>query len=169
MRYVCYVDGGCWPNPGPGAVGVCVAGEDGEIIAEVASPIDGETTNMRAEYLALSKGIMVAILIGAEEVHFVTDSQVMANQVMSKWIVNDDEIKILFASVASDIRRIPRWSITFVPREENARADWLVNTVMRPGDKRAKAEPPRRVEFRTGHLMYGWSSLKRARKVDTDD
>jgi ribonuclease HI len=163
LRHVCYVDGGAWPNPGPGAAAACLADEGGQIICEAVAIIEGETTSMRSEYHALRKGIMLAILAGAEECHFVTDCQVMAQQIAGLWVVRDEEIGLLHAAASVEIRRVPRWSVTFVPREENKRADWLVNTILRPGDKRALREPERRVEFRAGPLREGWASMQPSR------
>jgi ribonuclease HI len=51
-----YTDGGCRGNPGPGAIAFRILDEDNHVLENYCDCI-GETTNNRAEYHALIKGL----------------------------------------------------------------------------------------------------------------
>lgn len=71
MSYELYTDGSCNPNPGRG--GWAYAIQVGGIMYEESGTVEGETTNNRAEFIALIEGLK-ATPRGAE-VKVVTDSQ----------------------------------------------------------------------------------------------
>jgi len=51
-----FTDGGCRGNPGPGAIGITIFDPENNLLYEHSECI-GNTTNNRAEYTALLKGL----------------------------------------------------------------------------------------------------------------
>lgn len=129
MRLVVHVDGGARGNPGPAAIGVVAATPDGEEVARVAEPI-GVATNNVAEYRALLRGLELARALGADEVEVVNDSELVARQIGGQYKVKNAGLKPLFIETMAALREFDRWSVRNVPREENARADELVNEAL---------------------------------------
>ena len=71
-------DGGARPNPGPSAIGYIVETDNW---TEEGSDHIGESTNNRAEYRALIRGLEVASKKGCTEVEARGDSQLVVKQV----------------------------------------------------------------------------------------
>jgi ribonuclease HI len=125
-KLVINVDGGARGNPGPAAIGVVVSDSDGNVVDELAEPI-GHATNNVAEYRALLRGIEWARGLGADELELVGDSELVARQLTGAYKVKHPSMKPLYEEAVAALRAFDRWSIRTVPREENARADALVN------------------------------------------
>ena len=132
VRLTVHVDGGARGNPGPAAIGVVVSGPDGEVLDEVAERI-GVATNNVAEYRALLRGLERAAALGAREVDFVNDSELVAKQLTGAYKVKHAAMKPLYEAAMSALRGFDRWSIRSVPRAQNARADALVNQALDAG------------------------------------
>ena len=73
--YCVYSDGGSRGNPGPSAYAIVVT-KDGKTVHEHAEFL-GVHTNNYAEYRGLIAGISKALELGADEVEFVMDSQLV--------------------------------------------------------------------------------------------
>jgi ribonuclease HI len=123
------VDGGSRGNPGPAAVAAVVSTPEGEVIEERAELI-GEATNNVAEYRALLLGIERAKALGADEVELIGDSQLIVRQVNGEYKVKDPGLRPLHARVREALDGFNRWSIRDVRREDNERADELLNEVL---------------------------------------
>lgn len=129
MRVIVNVDGGARGNPGPAAVGAVVTDERGEVLVERGEYI-GEATNNVAEYRAVQLGLRLARELGADEVEVVNDSELVARQIGGQYKVKNAGLKPLFIETMAALREFDRWSVRNVPREENARADELVNEAL---------------------------------------
>lgn len=129
MKLVVHVDGGARGNPGPGAVGVVLSTPDGEVVDEASATI-GQATNNVAEYRALLLGLARARALGATEIEVVNDSQLVARQVSGLYRVKHAEMKPLHREALAALDAFDRWSIRSVPREQNSRADELVNRAL---------------------------------------
>jgi len=129
VRVIVNVDGGARGNPGPAAVGAVVTDERGEVLAERGEYI-GEATNNVAEYRAVQLGLRLARELGADEVEVVNDSELVARQIGGQYKVKNAGLKPLFIETMAALRQFDRWSVRNVPREENARADELVNEAL---------------------------------------
>jgi ribonuclease HI len=129
LRVVVHVDGGARGNPGPAAVAAVATSADGEPLGERKEYI-GEATNNVAEYRALLLGLALARDLGAEEVEVVNDSELVARQIGGEYKVKHAGLKPLFAEATKELRRFHKWAIRPVPREQNARADELVNEAL---------------------------------------
>jgi ribonuclease HI len=129
VKVVVHVDGGARGNPGPAAVGAVVSTPDGEVLDEASARI-GEATNNVAEYRGLLLGLERARALGATEVEIVNDSQLVARQVDGAYKVKHVGIQPLHAEVMRALEAFDGWTIRSVPREENSRADALVNEAL---------------------------------------
>ena len=128
-RLVVHVDGGARGNPGPAAVAAVLADPDGMVLEERAQAI-GHATNNVAEYRALLLGIERASALGARELELIGDSELIARQLRGEYRVKDPGLRELHAQVATALQGFDRWTIRNVPREQNARADRLVNETL---------------------------------------
>jgi ribonuclease HI len=129
MKLVVHVDGGARGNPGPAAVGVVVSTPEGEVLDEVGRTI-GVATNNVAEYRGLLLGLERARALGADEVEVVNDSELIARQVSGDYKVKHAGLRPLHQEALAALQGFERWSISSVPRAENARADELVNAAL---------------------------------------
>ena len=129
MKVVVHVDGGSRGNPGPAAVAAVATTADGEPLAERTQYI-GETTNNVAEYRALLLGLALARDLGAEEVEVVNDSELVAYQIGGEYKVKNAGLKPLFLEAMRELRGFHKWSVRPVRREQNERADELVNEAL---------------------------------------
>jgi ribonuclease HI len=129
VKVVVNVDGGARGNPGPAAVAAVAATADGEELAERKLYI-GEATNNVAEYRALLLGLELARELGAEEVEVINDSELIAYQIGGEYKVKNAALKPLFTQATRELRGFHKWSIRPVRREQNTRADELVNEAL---------------------------------------
>ncbi|MGH2916938.1 MAG: ribonuclease HI family protein [Solirubrobacteraceae bacterium] len=127
-----HVDGGARGNPGPAAVGVVVFEPGGEVLDELGERI-GKATNNVAEYRALLRGLERAAELGAREVALVNDSELVAKQLTGAYRVKHPAMKALHEQAVAALEAFDDWSIRTVPREQNARADALVNRALDGG------------------------------------
>jgi len=123
------VDGGSRGNPGPAAVAAVATDPGGEELSERAETI-GEATNNVAEYRALLLGIELAKELEADEVEFVADSMLIVEQVRGNWKVKQAHLRPLREQVVEALSGLGSWSIRHVKRDENDRADQLLNDAL---------------------------------------
>ena len=123
------MDGGARGNPGPAAAAAVASAPDGEELGERKLYI-GVATNNVAEYRALLLGLELARELGAEEVEVINDSELVARQIGGEYKVKNAGLRPLFTESNEALRGFHKWSIRSVPREENARADALVNEAL---------------------------------------
>ena len=126
MRVTVHVDGGARGNPGPAAVAAVATSADGDALGERNAYI-GEATNNVAEYRALLLGLELARDLGATEVEVVNDSELVARQIGGEYKVKHAGLKPLYADAMRSLRDFDGWAVRAVRREENSRADELVN------------------------------------------
>jgi len=130
-KIVIYTDGGARGNPGPAAIGVFFSDlgkEYGEAI--------GKATNNVAEYSALVFALKKAKqLLGNEkakkaDIEVRSDSELMVSQLNGEYKVKNEDLKPLFIDVWNLKQEFASVSFRHVPREENVRADALVNRAL---------------------------------------
>jgi ribonuclease HI len=129
LRVIVNVDGGARGNPGPAAVGAVVTDPQGAVLAERGDYI-GEATNNVAEYRAVLLGLELAREVGANEVEVINDSELVARQIGGQYKVKHAGLKPLFLETMAALREFDRWSVRNVRREQNERADELVNEAL---------------------------------------
>ena len=130
-----HVDGGARGNPGPAAAAAVASNESGEPLAERSEYI-GEATNNVAEYRAVLLALELARELGAREVEVVNDSELVARQIGGEYKVKNAALRELFVETMRELRQFDRWSVRNVRREQNVRADELVNEAL---DEAARA------------------------------
>jgi ribonuclease HI len=129
MELIVHVDGGARGNPGPAAAACVISTPAGEVLDEHAELL-GRATNNVAEYRALLLGLRRARELGASEVQVVGDSELIAKQVRGVYKVKHEAMRPLHREAMAALAAFERWSIRTVPREQNARADALVNAAL---------------------------------------
>jgi ribonuclease HI len=129
VKVVVHVDGGARGNPGPAAVAAVASTPAGDQLGERNAFI-GEATNNVAEYRALLLGLELARDLGATEVEVVNDSELVARQIGGEYKVKHAGLKPLFLEAMRELRGFERWAVRPVRREQNQRADELVNQAL---------------------------------------
>ncbi len=121
-----YTDGGARNNPGPAGIGVVIGDK------EYAEYI-GEVTNNIAEYKAVIFALKkVKHLLGKSklkntEVIINIDSQLVVNQLNGEYKILEKELQLLFVEIWNLRFNFPYLIFNYIPREENKKADYLVN------------------------------------------
>ena len=128
--YCVYSDGGSRGNPGPSAYAIVVT-KDGKTVHEHAEFL-GVHTNNYAEYRGLIAGISKALELGADEVEFVMDSQLVIRQMTGQYRVKSPDMLALHEDAKNLASMIPKVTFTNVRRSERLipRADALLNAGM---------------------------------------
>ncbi|PIR13397.1 ribonuclease H [Candidatus Falkowbacteria bacterium CG11_big_fil_rev_8_21_14_0_20_39_10] len=132
MKYkklIIFTDGGARGNPGPAGIGAVLKDEDGKITAEISEYI-GETTNNQAEYRAVLAAIKKAQEIGAEELEFYLDSELVVKQLNREYKVKNKDLAPLFVRIYNATMDFKKVTFKHVRREENTEADRLVNEAL---------------------------------------
>jgi ribonuclease HI len=159
-KVVVHVDGGARGNPGPAAVAAVATAPDGSALGERTEYI-GEATNNVAEYKAIQLGIELARELGASEIELVNDSQLVARQIGGEYNVKNKGLIPLFTETMEALRGFDRWSVRDVRREQNERADRLVNEEL---DRQAgNPEPVDEDEIDT--LLHRWAEAVEKREM----
>jgi len=125
-RLIVHTDGGARGNPGPAGIGVYVTDESGQVVMEHSRYI-GETTNNQAEYTAVIDALEHCKTLGADEVDFFLDSELVVRQLNRQYKVRDADLAPLFLRVWNLSIGFRKASFTHVRREFNKNADRLVN------------------------------------------
>jgi ribonuclease HI len=129
VRVIVNFDGGSRGNPGKAAIAAVATDPGGEVLAERSETI-GEATNNVAEYRALLLAVELASELGADEVELIGDSKLIVEQVRGNWKIKQEHLRPLRAEAVSALEGLPKWSIRHVRREENTRADELLNEAL---------------------------------------
>ncbi|MFH1235381.1 MAG: ribonuclease HI family protein [Parcubacteria group bacterium] len=125
MNVEIYSDGGARGNPGPAGIGGVIRSE-GIIIATYHEYI-GEATNNQAEYRAVLRGLEEAKKLGAINIQFVLDSELVVSQLRREYKVKNKDLATLFVQVWNASQQFKTVKYRWVPRERNHEADALVN------------------------------------------
>jgi len=127
LRVIVHIDGGARGNPGPAGAGVVVldAG-DGMALFEGGIFL-GRATNNVAEYKGLLAGLKAAGELHAAEVEVVSDSELLVRQMTGVYRVKNPGLQPLARRARELSEGFRRCTFRHVRREENTRADALVN------------------------------------------
>jgi probable phosphoglycerate mutase len=132
-------DGGSRGNPGPGAYGYVLLDPDGREV-EARGEFVGTVTNNVAEYRGLLAGLESAARFAARPLVVCLDSELVVRQMTGEYKVKNLGLKPLHASARRAVAAAGEVRFVAVPREENVRADRLVNETL---DKVLGFESPR--------------------------
>lgn len=128
-KLIIHTDGGSRGNPGPSGIGAVLKSPSGDLVAEVSEYI-GEGTNNQAEYKAVIAALAKAKDLGAEELEFVLDSELVVKQLKREYRVKDKDLAPLFVKVYNGAMGFKNVSFRHVRREMNKEADALVNKAL---------------------------------------
>jgi ribonuclease HI len=125
---VAYVDGGCLGNPGPSGIGVIISGcASGPV--RIAKWIGHQDNNV-AEYAALMEALQYAVSLKAHKLHVYSDSEVMVRQMTGEYVCRSPRLYSLHWTCRK-LARALKFSISHVPRENNAEANRLAQSALR--------------------------------------
>ena len=125
-KLIIYTDGGARNNPGPAGIGAVLMDENKKIAAEISEYI-GEATNNQAEYKAVIAAMDKAQKLGAEELEFYLDSELVVKQLSREYKVKNKDLAPLFIQVYNKSMGFKKVTFKHIPRELNKEADRLVN------------------------------------------
>lgn len=128
-RIKVYTDGASRGNPGPAGIGILIEDSNGKPIRKISEYI-GETTNNVAEYTALLRAVNECINLNYESVLFLTDSQLVVNQIKKDYRVKNEGLKQYYVKLRMKLLNLKNWDIKHIPREENTTADSLANKAL---------------------------------------
>lgn len=121
-----FTDGASRGNPGLAGAGIVLFAENGEEIA-TKSVYLGECTNNVAEYKALIIGLQEALRHRCTTLALALDSELIVRQIQGRYKVKNEFLLPLFNEARVLLAQLGHWSISHVPRADNARADQLAN------------------------------------------
>lgn len=133
-QYIIHSDGGARGNPGPAAAGYTIEGP-GLKLVEMGEYI-GETTNNVAEYTAALKALAkLKSLLGSDKaaqaaVIVKADSELLVRQANAEYKIKNDELGKLFIGLYNARQDFKSVSFVHIRREENQKADRLVNEAL---------------------------------------
>lgn len=131
-------DGGSRGNPGEAAIGVVFSDAEGKELHTYQQCI-GIATNNEAEYRAIITALELLTKsqwfstnnISNKKVICRLDSQLVVEQINGNYKIKQDHLRILIGEIRQLIEQI-HLNVTFIhiPREQNKRADKLVNLAL---------------------------------------
>lgn len=133
--FIVFTDGGSRGNPGPAATGFVISRNNNEVAA--VGKCIGITTNNVAEYMA-AKFALQHLLDSGLEIKSVTcylDSLLIVNQLMGSYKIKQPHLQDLAIEVKKIINSLIGRGCQYVifkhvPREQNKKADSLVNAAL---------------------------------------
>ncbi len=128
-RWVLSCDGGARGNPGPGAFGYVLRDPAGALREERSERI-GIVTNNMAEYRSLLAGLEAARRLGARRLEVRMDSELVVRQMMGAYRVKSAGLKPLYEAARRSAAQFEEVNFISVRREDNRRADALVNEAL---------------------------------------
>ena len=130
-HYTIYIDGGSRGNPGSSAF-ACVFPELNKEYSEHM----GKATNNEAEYGALIFALKKAkSLLGKDKIKQMTleikaDSELLVKQMQGKYKIKEPHIQQLFLTAWNLKTEFKEIIFTHIPREQNTKADHLLNATL---------------------------------------
>jgi ribonuclease HI len=125
---VAYVDGGSLGNPGPSGIGLVIDGSvDGTV--RIMKSIGHQDNNV-AEYVALLEALQFALELGARALHVFSDSEVVVKQMKGEYTCRSSRLYSL-NWVCRKLARSLEFSISHIPRENNAEANRLASRAVK--------------------------------------
>jgi len=99
------------------------------LCTKYAARLEFKATNNIAEYEGLILGLNKAKALGAKPLLAKTDSQVIVGQVEKEYLAREPELIKYLATVRVLERRLQGFTLKYIPRAENAKADELAKAV----------------------------------------
>jgi len=122
-------DGGSRGNPGPGALGYVLSDAGGREV-EARGEFLGVCTNNVAEYRSLLAGLAAAARHEVRTLVVRMDSELVVRQMLGQYKVKNEALKALHAEARQAVTKVGVVRFESVPRDDNGRADALVNEAL---------------------------------------
>lgn len=129
-KLIFYIDGASRGNPGPSGIGVVMCDSDGKEI-EAFKRYIGEATNNVAEYISLIIAIHEAIKVNVKNIIVYSDSELVVRQLRGIYRVKDNKLKQLYVLFDNLKDYFNNFSIEYIDRDKNKRADSLASQAIR--------------------------------------
>jgi ribonuclease HI len=128
--YLLQFDGLAVPNPGEATGGAVLFSPDGGVVCERGEYMQRGTNNT-AEYTGLLIGLQMALKLGVKNLRIEGDSQLIINQTLGTWKVNNDALASLNKQVRELLGGFDYVAMRHIRREFNAHADALTNEMIK--------------------------------------
>jgi len=156
-----YLDGSSQGNPGEAALGVSINDGDGNVIEEIAKPI-GRATNNIAEYKALIEACRSTLEYSPKEAVFLTDSQLVANQINGTYETREPHLKRLRQTAMELLSQFNSWKVSHVERR-------VVHSAHRLADKAARSQSKLKENEETSRKEEMDKAKKILRELDKNE
>jgi ribonuclease HI len=125
-EFFIHTDGASRGNPGEAGAGAVISDSQGRTLKELKLYL-GMASNNAAEYRAAIHALERALELGARSVTLLLDSELVVRQLRGEYRVREPHLKTLHQKAQEVLNRFSQYSILYIPREENRRADQLAN------------------------------------------
>ena len=132
MNAIMFTDGAVRQRSGHAAIGISICAPDMEEVYAHRQYIGDAKVN-QAEYLALICGISLCLRLGITDLVVYTDSQIVACQINGAYRALDSNLRYLRDTAKNLAARLASFSITYISRTSNERADALAAEAMQLG------------------------------------
>lgn len=117
-------DGGCQPNPGPGAGAYWIETPEGKVLEEGGVYMKMCTNNI-AEYKGLIEGLHACFRHGIQSLHIEGDSMLVVCQIIGKWKASHPNIVPLHKEAIELLKGLKEYHVEHILRAKNSKADAL--------------------------------------------
>ncbi len=114
-----------------------------DIVLRSGNRTCGVGTSNISEYRALIAGIKGSLQHGVDIIHIIGDSQLIVKQIIGAFKVNKPELKKHRDHVLELLEYFESYTIKWVPRRYNKRADALVNAVFVKRNNKCSNQKPK--------------------------
>lgn len=125
-----YTDGASRGNPGHSSYGFVIYDKQEREIDRGSGYIDNNTTNNKAEYIAVIQGMKRALMLELRRITVFTDSKIVKKQVTNEWACLARSLKWYRGEVRRLSREFGQFRIRLIPREKNKLADEMANKAL---------------------------------------
>ncbi|MBT7007350.1 ribonuclease HI family protein [Candidatus Falkowbacteria bacterium] len=129
MKLIIQTDGGSRGNPGPSAAGVVIYDENKKELERFGTFLDTQTNNY-AEYMGVVIALERAVEMGADEIDFKLDSELLVKQLNREYKVKNPALAQLFLKIYNLQSKVKKVTYAHVYREDNKEADRVVNEIL---------------------------------------
>jgi len=126
-----YTDGACSGNPGPGSVGIVIIDENNQELATCKDCI-GDTTNNKAEYRALIRGLELALGVCRRRITCFSDNELVIKQLNGQYRIKNKDLLQLCIEVKNRAQLFEQVVYQYTPRGNQfiAKADRLAKEAL---------------------------------------
>jgi len=125
-EFFIHADGASRGNPGEAGAGAVISDSQGRTLKELKLYL-GMASNNVAEYRAAIHALERALDLGGRSVTLHLDSELVVRQLRGEYRVREPHLKVLHQKAQEVLNLFSQYSILYIPREENRRADQLAN------------------------------------------